>query len=49
MLADNCYWLNYSVPKQLQEILILAHFHHIYIDQHLSNNSTLSGDDNSNL
>ena len=35
MLADNCYWLNYSVLKQLQQILVLVHLLHLYLYQHL--------------
>ena len=45
--------LNYSVLKQLQQILILVHFHHFYLDQHpffsLPNNLIVSGDNNSSL
>ena len=35
MFVDNCYWLNYNVPKQLQQILILSHFYYLHLDQHL--------------
>ena len=45
ILVDNFYWLNYNVQlcttkynkdvKQLQQILILVHFRHLYLDQHL--------------
>ena len=53
MLLDNCYWLNYKVLKQLQQILILVHIYHLYLDQHLyfvvPNNFIVSGDKSSNL
>ena len=34
-LVQNFYWLNYSVLKQLQLILILVHPIHLYLDQHI--------------
>ena len=36
MLAEKCYWLNYNALKQLRQILIMVHFHDLYLDQHLS-------------
>ena len=43
MLVDNCYLLNYSVLKQLQQILILAHFHCFYlIDDYFRTNTIIS-------
>ena len=52
MLVDNCYLLDYNAIKQLQEILILAHFIHLYIDQHLillPNSFIISEDNTSSL
>ena len=34
-LVHNFYWLNYSVLKQLQLILILVDPIHLYLDQHI--------------
>ena len=53
MLLDSFYWLNYSVLKQLQQILVLVHLLHLYLYQHfffvLPSSFTVSGDNNSNL
>ena len=35
MLPDKCYWSNYSVLKQLVQILVLVHLLHLYPYQHL--------------
>ena len=34
MLVGNCYLLDYNALKQLQQILILVHLLHLYLDQH---------------
>ena len=53
MFVDNCYLLNYNEVKQLQQILILVHLLHFYLDQHFSfvllDSFIVSGDNNSNL
>ena len=35
VIVDNCYWLNYNLLNQLEQILILVHLLHVYLDQHL--------------
>ena len=53
MLVDNCYLLDYNALKQVQQILILVHLLHLYLDQHfffvLPNRLIVSEDNNSNL
>ena len=53
MFVDNCSLLNYNEVKQLQQILILVHLLHFYLDQHFSfvllDSFIVSGDNNSNL
>ena len=53
MNVDNHFRLNYNVLKQLQQILILVHFHYFLSESTsffvLPNNLIVSGVSNSNL
>ena len=52
IFVDNCYLLDCNKLKHLQQILIVVHLLHLYLDQHLFfvlPNSFIVSGDNSNL